>query len=510
MSFAYSRDSTKSLSLAFILQQQSAADISQCLSDDDTLGTPNSAPEAGSLAALDSCGAETKLVRENTLRVVYCSLSYALLFTAFNVAQSFVTTLYPKEGFTSLALIYANYAVCSFISTIVGERLGMRKTIWIGGIFYSLYVISLNIHYSAVPMLLISVLVGFGAGFMWIHQSLFLARACALTGPKYVGYLTGLFFMVFNVNGVLGNLIAMGSLSMGLSVDSMIWIMVALCGVAIVMLWFIDTMDSHFPQTGAMPPFSLVQLCSDIKKNLDVTKTRYFSSLTLYMIAQGANASFIYGCFPKAVPSLQGPYLIPQLFLCFGLSAIIWSAATGKIYDKKGWKPLVWCYAVALIATYAGLYKLSGVSVGESGSLKPLGAMLLIAFLFAFIDNLANAIVNMTIVSAFENSGPAFTVYRLFYCFGNASASVISLWLSLGGMAALNILLGLAATVSFVLVYRNAPANIKQLTKPAQTPELTKQISLKQIKLQKTNSKYQVLSSEESASESEILRSNDL
>ena len=76
----------------------------------------------------------------------------------------------------------------------------------VGGATYIFYMICENIGNSTLLAVAASVN-GFGAGFMWVLQGIWLQRITEKGGTA--GFYTGLFFAIFNTQSIMGNTIAL-------------------------------------------------------------------------------------------------------------------------------------------------------------------------------------------------------------------------------------------------------------------------------------------------------------
>ena len=72
----------------------------------------------------------------DTLRVSFVASAFAILFTSYNVAQTFLTTLFPKYGFYSFAIIYICFALGSLVAPNIGRHLGLVPSMVLGGSTY--------------------------------------------------------------------------------------------------------------------------------------------------------------------------------------------------------------------------------------------------------------------------------------------------------------------------------------------------------------------------------------
>jgi hypothetical protein len=71
-----------------------------------------------------------------TARVVFVAAAFALIFTAYNVAQTFLTTRFPTYGFYSFATIYTFFAIGSLVAPNVGGVIGLVPCLVLGGVTY--------------------------------------------------------------------------------------------------------------------------------------------------------------------------------------------------------------------------------------------------------------------------------------------------------------------------------------------------------------------------------------
>lgn len=69
-------------------------------------------------------------------RVMFVAAAFALIFTAYNVAQTFLTTLFPKFGFYSFAVIYIFFAMGSIVAPAVGAVAGLTPSMAMGAVAY--------------------------------------------------------------------------------------------------------------------------------------------------------------------------------------------------------------------------------------------------------------------------------------------------------------------------------------------------------------------------------------
>ena len=157
----------------------------------------------------------------NLFKVIHIGLSFFFLFTAFSTCQNIVSEAYDQNnygalGFYSLAVLYVTFAIWSFVSVPLIEKWGSRICIKIGSLWYLIWVASgiLPITVPQSPtvkviiwivMLFTGFINGFGASILWVGQGKYVTDCCNI---KNNGLYFGLFFTLFSLGFIAGNLIA--------------------------------------------------------------------------------------------------------------------------------------------------------------------------------------------------------------------------------------------------------------------------------------------------------------
>ena len=115
-------------------------------------------------------------------RVAYLGLCFALLFTGFNVIESFLTTIFPGAfGYASFYAIYAAFAASSVFvasSSGDGDRCRSRRrskqrekwSIFAASLGYLAFLVAVCAQGPGWLVLCGSVCVGWSAGTLWNSQ----------------------------------------------------------------------------------------------------------------------------------------------------------------------------------------------------------------------------------------------------------------------------------------------------------------------------------------------------
>ncbi len=131
------------------------------------------------------------------------SWAFMVLFCSYNPLQAVATSLYPPGlGNESLAILYVACAISVFAAPGLTNQLGARATMVLGAACYVVYMISL-IWFNDTVVLVLSTVIGFGGAILWIALGVFIAQNST---KKTYGQNTGLFWAVFQLCNIVGNL----------------------------------------------------------------------------------------------------------------------------------------------------------------------------------------------------------------------------------------------------------------------------------------------------------------
>lgn len=187
---------------------------------------------------------------------------------------------------------------------------------------------------------------GFGAAILWIAQGTFLTKNST---KETLGRNSGIFFGFFQLNQVLGNLIA--ALIVVHTNDStnpaQLFILFTVTSALSVLLFlFLQTP----PKDQAMiePPLYNVNVLTRLKDMWRTLTDRNFLLLVLIIAYSGFSQSFFSGSFTKEL----GRYLLNYVMIFFGVADALGSFMFGKVIDVLGRKPiLLIATAMVIIST---------------------------------------------------------------------------------------------------------------------------------------------------------------
>lgn len=113
--------------------------------------------------------------RFNVLAVAVC---FAVVFSAYNTLQNYITTLFPTLGQQSLTVLYAVAGVACFLAPALTNAFGPKMTMIVGAACYAVYIAGLATG-NATVVLVLSAVIGFGAAILWVALGVFITQNSA-------------------------------------------------------------------------------------------------------------------------------------------------------------------------------------------------------------------------------------------------------------------------------------------------------------------------------------------
>lgn len=163
---------------------------------------------------LPSTGCSPGPIRWGYKNVYAASISFMLVFSAFVGLQNLQSSLNRLLGTTSLALIYIFFLLVGFVTPGVVRLLGTKNSLLFGYVCHLIYILT-NYYPSFFTLVPSSVILGIGSGPLWAGLSTHLASIAVIVAPYIVedfdaliSKFTGLFFFIFQLTQILGNLVS--------------------------------------------------------------------------------------------------------------------------------------------------------------------------------------------------------------------------------------------------------------------------------------------------------------
>jgi len=284
-------------------------------------------------------------VKMSRLRdVIMLGLAFLFLFSAFTVVQNLATSIFDSSvGFWSLGTLYIVFAFSTLVASAIVKALGLRLSMFLGGMTYIVYVIAniisaaneddTTLHYYL--MIPAGALEGFGGALLWTAQGAYLTFCSEETS---LGLYSGIFFTLFISNQILGNVSAAILLNKGVETQLVFKILAAIAIFGLLVFGLLRPVKR--PESAKeIPTFG-----AKLLEVLTFLADRRALLLAFLLIYSGITQSFFFGTLPLFIVEYgEMNDLSVKLYLMglFGILDAIASSILGKLSDKVGRFPLI-------------------------------------------------------------------------------------------------------------------------------------------------------------------------
>lgn len=355
------------------------------------------------------------------LKTFYFGLCFCAIFTGYYVTTSFNSIIYPDTAFIGFLLLYLFYGIGSLLGPSVAKRLGLRTTTVVMSLGYIFYIGSVNSQ--IIPLYLIaSCVCGFCAGCIWLNQGIWISRISEFSGNgEQIGRLSGIFYAIFNLNSIIGNIIGIVLTLYNISRETVIWVMMGISSLGFLMSIFVAPLKSSNPSESKSQEDenSSNTFVGRIKEVVDVRKEKLFLLLIPLIVLQSCSIVISYQILPVSIALSLDKLLHYYSFLAYGVGAMLFSFLWGKLYDKD-WKFVLFPLILSIIVELVLFVILNSLQISK-------WVWILVGFLCGVNDYGINSLLTSTIISKFsDKSTPMFAFYRLLYCASYVPISIIS------------------------------------------------------------------------------------
>jgi len=347
-------------------------------------------------------------------KLIYFGITYALVFTGYYVTTSFLNIIFPDTAFIGFAIFYAIAGFGCLISPYIVEKLPLKLSLIIAISLYLIFIGSVS-SFNSTFMLIAYAFCGIGSSIIWLIQGIITSafKSNNSIGENKTnadkGKSMGIFYAIFGINMILGNIIALVILITNVKLQIMIWSMLGISGIGLILCLFISNSEIEVPkiQTGVLRHILDVILVS--KNNF---------SLILPVCAQSMGLNISFQILPRMMLNTPGPVNIynSAMFLAYGVSYVLASLVTGKLFNKN-WRYVLYPYILLDIGSLAGILILGKIN-------QPSGYWIIISFVRGITDTAINNTCNIS----FGKNNPvdlSFAFYRLIYSFSYILGSLI-------------------------------------------------------------------------------------
>lgn len=303
------------------------------------------------------------LDRHGIHNAIHIGCSFCLVFLSFSVAQSFQTSSdHADTGSNALGVLYAFFTLFNFFSSWLVSTVGPRICVFLGSLTYVGFVAA-NIKFNAPVLYITSALLGIGAATLWTAHGVYITGCASqherlnnLPISSSQGMLNGIFFFIFQVNQIVGSLLAALLFQEGVQQWVIFLIMTCICAVGSFSLLFLR------PTKVGPAADSVTAIVS--KRSFMDTMRHIFSGLKLLgemrmivilpiIMYSGLSQNYIFAEYPTLIDSKSKKYYVLAVI---GASDALSSATMGRLSDKVGRFKVLLLGFVVHLAAYLGLY----------------------------------------------------------------------------------------------------------------------------------------------------------
>jgi MFS family permease len=375
-------------------------------------------------------------------KLIYFGITYASVFTGYYVTTSFLNIIYPNDAFIGFAIFYAVAGLGCLVSPYVIEKLPLKLSLFIAILLYLIFIGAVS-SYNPIFMLIAYGFAGIGSSLIWLIQGIWTSSFKANISPnnkelnKNVttviminnvssnlvlntpktdnkntsekGQSMGIFYAIFSINMILGNVTALIILITNVSLQIMIWCMLGVSSIGLILCLFISSNTIEVPITKT----GLFQHILDV---ILIIKDNFMMIIPVFSQSMGLNITF--QILPRMMRNTIGPVAVynSAVFLAYGVSYALTSLATGKLLEKN-WKYVIYPYVILETCSLIGILMLA--------TFNQLSVYwIIIGFVRGITDNAINNTCNVT----FSKNIPtdlSFAFYRLIYSFTYILGSLV-------------------------------------------------------------------------------------
>ncbi|XP_060620571.1 UNC93-like protein MFSD11 [Anolis sagrei] len=428
------------------------------------------------------------------LNIIVLGTAFMFMFTAFqtcgNVAQTVITNLnntdFHGSGYTSMAVIYGVFSASNLISPSVVAILGPQLSMFIGGIFYSIY-IAVFIQPSTWTFYTASVFLGIAAAVLWTAQGNCLTIN---SNENTIGRNSGIFWALLQSSLFFGNLyiyFAWRGKSHITERDRRT-VFIALTVISLVgtvLFFLIRTPEESNSDEEESSTDNLVERTSGqsrmtkavdaFKRSIKLCATKEILLLSITTAYTGLELTFFSGVYGTCIGAVnkfgnEEKSLIGLSGIFIGVGEILGGGLFGLLSksNRFGRNPVVMLgIVVHFIAFYLIFYNIPNdapiASMNGTDSIAYMEPSKEVAVFCSFLLGLGDSCFNTQLLSILgflysEDSAPAFAIFKFIQSVCAAIAFFYSNYLFLQWQLLIMAVVGFFGTISFFTVEWEAPA----------------------------------------------------
>lgn len=417
------------------------------------------------------------------------------IFTAFqtcgNIAQTVITNLnstdFHGSGYTSMSIIYGVFSASNLISPSVVALVGPQLSMFISGIFYSLY-IAVFIQPSTWSFYTASVFIGIAAAVLWTAQGNCLTIN---SDENTIGRNSGVFWALLQSSLFFGNLYIyfawQGKTYISESDRRTVFIALTVISLVGTVLFFLirkqedtkapgeedSTNEIHGDSSSARN--KLVRAVDAFKRSIKLSFTKEILLLSVTTAYTGLELTFFSGVYGTCIGAVnrfgtEEKSLIGLSGIFIGVGEILGGGIFGLLSKKSrfGRNPIVMLgIAVHFIAFYLIFVNMpSNAPVAPMEGTDDIAYMIPskeVAIFCSFLLGLGDSCFNTQLLSILgflysEDSAPAFAIFKFVQSICAAVAYFYSNYFLLQWQLLIMVVVGFFGTITFFAVEWKAAA----------------------------------------------------
>lgn len=382
-----------------------------------------------------------KLFDKMFLNVLLLGFSFMLVFTAFQTCgmiQNIVITSmkeqysnYKGNGYISLAVVYAFFAVSNWFAPSIICALGPKISMVLGGIAYCLFIGNFFFHETWL-LYLASAVIGFGASIFWTGQGNFLTIN---SDSETMSRNSGVFWALLQCSLLFGNMFVYFTFKGKDEIDEhtrfeVFGVLLGVCCAGVFLLIFLrsgTSASANLTNSSSAPESSRVQ--EEFKKAFTLLKTTKMFLLSFTFLYTGFELSFFSGVYGTSIGFTRqfgddAAKYVGISGICIGIGEILGGALfgiLGKKTNKYGRDAVILLGFLFHIVSFFLIYinlpaKSTFISTMQPTIIK---SSVTLAMICAFGLGFGDACYNTQIYSILGNlypddSAPAFALFKFF------------------------------------------------------------------------------------------------
>ncbi|XP_055904072.1 UNC93-like protein MFSD11 [Eupeodes corollae] len=415
------------------------------------------------------------------LNVLILGFGFMFVFTSFqtmgNIEKTILDsiaaedTTFKGDGYTSLAVIYAAFAISNWLAPSFLSFTGPRCAMLVGSLTYTLFMV-VFLWPKTWLLYLASAVLGTGASITWTGQGTYLARC---SNPTNISRNSGIFWALLQCSMFLGNLFVYFQFQDKSTIDAetrqlVIGVLIAVSILGIAFLAALRSVEDNSTSDRELQEvksgFGSALYAMKSAGELFVTKDMLLLSVAFFYT--GLELSFFSGVYgasigftaaiaetPKEIVGLAG--------ICIGAGEVLGGGLFGLLGSKTtryGRDPIVIVgYIIHLISFFLIFLNLpnsapfqSTTDISYLDPPKPWLA-LLCAFLLGFGDACFNTQIYSMLGGVFvKNSVGAFALFKFTQSVAAATSFFYSPYLGLRAQLSILVVFGTIGTACFCVV----------------------------------------------------------